>query len=278
MNPLPKANTHTSMKRIYTWFSNVFWHLLFFSGPVVLIIWICLLAWLIPIFGEMSPKNATRKNLTWWFMIRDFRQLPEDKRLPLIECYLKEFGRESGNKPQFEFSEFIQKQIVAVDTARRERNRQEMEVVKEPEKLLAISVPKQERNVMLLAKTWFFEQMRQYELADFNGKKERLTDMVAEIKWWQIYNEDFLLAASVKPYSVSESLKALEVIFIRWEAESSPEVRTQIVAFKQRLMAALINDGVSEVVGGDVGKTVGNILNIFSRPKQADTEQQQQQK
>ena len=260
------------MKRISTYCSNVFWHLLFFFGPVVLILWICLLVWLIPIFGEMSPQNATRQHLTWWFLIRDFRQLPEDKRLPLVECYLKEFGRKSGQVPQFEFSDFIQEQIVAVDTARRERVKQELQVAKEPEKLLAISVPLQERNAMLLAKTWFFEQMHQYELADFNGKKERLSEMVAEIKWWQTYNEDFLLAAGVKPYSISESLQELKLIFVRWEVESSPEDRRQIAAFKPRIMAALVHDSVNEAVGGDVGKAIGKVLSIFSRPKQNDND------
>ena len=264
------------MKRIATYFSNVFWHLLFIMGPVVLIVWICLLVWLIPIFGEMSPQNATRQNLTWWFLIRDFQQLPKDKRLPLVECYLKEFGRESDTIPEFEFSDFMQEQIVAVDTARRERIKQELQVAKEPEKLLAISVPVQERNIMLLAKTWLFEQMRLYELADFQGKKDRLSEMVAEIKWWQTYNDDFLLAAGVKPYSISESLRELEMIFARWEAESSPEDRTQIVAFKPRIMAVLISDGVSEVVGGNVGKTFGNVLSIFSRPNQNDATKQRQ--
>ncbi|MCL2119363.1 MAG: hypothetical protein FWH27_13155 [Planctomycetaceae bacterium] len=260
------------MKRIVTYFSNVFWHLLFFSGPVILIGWICLLAWLIPVFGEMSPENATRRNLTWWFLVRDFQQLPEEKRLPLVECYLKEFGRESGKIPQFEFSDFMQNRIVAVDIARRERVKQELNAAKEPEKLLAIPVPMQERNAMLLAKIWFFDQMRQYELADFNGKKERLSQMVVEIKWWQKFNEDFLFAAGVKPYRVAESLKELEMIFARWEAESSPEDRARIAAFKPRITAALISDGVSEVAGGDVGKTIGSVLSIFSRPKKDDAD------
>ena len=264
------------MQRIATYISNVFWHLLFLSGPVFLILWICLLVWLIPIFGEMSPKNATRQKLTWWLLIRDFRQLPEDKRLPLVECYLKEFGRESGKMPPFEFSDFIREQIVAADAARRERARQELLVAKDTEKLHAIPVPKQERNIMLLAKTWFLEQMRQYELADFDGKKECLAEMVAEIKWWQRFNEDFLLAAGVRPYSISESLQELKLMFARWEAESPPEVRAQIIAFKPRLTAALINDGVREVIGDDVGKTIGNVLSIFSRPKNNENAIKQQ--
>ena len=254
------------MKRIATYFSNVFWHLLLISGPVVLIVWICALAWLIPIFGEMSPQNATRQNLTWWFLLRDFRQLPEEHRLPLVECYRREFGRESGKIPQFEFSDFMQEQIIAVDTTRRERIKQELKVAKEPEKLLAIPVPKPERNIMLLAKIWFFDQMRQYEQADFYGKKERRAEMVTEIKWWQKFNEDFFLAAGVKPYSISESLDELKMIFARWEAESHPEDRARIAAFRPRITAALVNDGVNEVIGGDVSKTIGNVLSIFSRP------------
>lgn len=125
---------------------------------------------------------------------------------------------------------------------------------------------------MLLAKTWLFAQMQHYEQADFNGKKERLTEMVAEIKWWQSYNDDFLLAAGVKPHSISESLQELKVIFARWEAESSPEDRVRIVAFRPRILAALVSDGVSEVIGGDVGKTIGSVLSIFSRPKQSDAD------
>ena len=254
------------MKRIITYCSNVFWHLLFISGPVFLIVWICLLAWLIPIFGEMSPQNATRQNLTWWFLIRDFDALPEEDRLPLVECYLKEFGRESGKIPEFEFHDYIRKQIAAVVTARQNRIRQESAVVNEPEKLLAISVPLQERNVMLLTKTWFFEQMKQYEQADFNAKKERLAEMVAEIKWWQRFNENFLLSVGVRPYSVSESLQSLKMIFARWEAESSPQDRERIAAFKPRCMAVLVNDGISEVVGSDVSKAIGSVLSIFSQP------------
>ncbi len=258
------------MKRIATFISNVFWHLLFLLGPVCLIGWICLLAWLIPMFGEMSPKNASRQNLTYWFFVRDFSKLPEGQRLPLAECYLREFGRESGKTPEFEFSDFVRNQIAATDTARRERIEQEVKVAKEPGKLLAIPLPKQERNVMTLAKAWFFDQMQKYEQADFQGKKERLSHMVTEIKWWQSYNRDFLLAAGVKPYGIPESLQELEMIFARWEAESSPEDAKRIAAFKPRVTAALINDGVNEVLGGDAGKTIGNVLGVFSRPKKND--------
>ena len=255
------------MKWIFTRVSNVFWHLLFISGPIFLVVWICLLAWLIPIFGEMLPQNATRKNLTWWFFLRDFEQLPEENRLDLVECYRREFGECSGQMPEFEFSDYVQKRIAEVDAARRERIQQEIPVAKEPEKLLAIPVPKQERNIMLLAKTWFFDQMRQYETADFGGKKEVLSQMVVEIKWWQNYNTEFFFAAGVKPYSVSESLQDLEMIFARWEAESLPEDRERIAAFRPRVIAALVNDGVSEMLGGDVSKTLGGVMNLFSRPK-----------
>lgn len=266
------------MKRIVTYFSNVFWHLLFFSGPAVLIGWMIILVWLIPIFGEMSPKNATRQNLTWWFLVRDFRQLPEENRLPLAECYLKEFGRVSGKIPEFDFSDYIQEQIVVLDVARRERIRQEMSVANEPEELLTIPVPLQERNAILLAKAWFFEQMLQYEQADFNSRKELLSEMIAEIKWWQRYNDDFLLSAGVKPYNISESLQYLKMIFARWEAESSPDNRARIVAFKSRILAALVNEGVGEVFGDNVGKTIGNVLSIFSLPKHNDRDNIQQSK
>jgi len=255
------------MKRIATYFSNVFWHLLFISGPVVLVVWIFLLAWLIPIFGEMSPKNATRQNLTWWLLIRDFRQLTEEQRLTLVECYRREFGRESNNIPEFVFSDFMQEQIDAVIMVRCERIKQELRVADEPGKLLAIHVPNQERNIMLLAKTWFLNQMRQYEQDDFNGKKERLEEMVAEIKWWKKYNEKFFLAAGVKPYSILGWRDELRMIFARWEAESSSDDRTRIVAFKQRVMMALVNDAVNEVIGDDVSKMIDNVLNIFSQPK-----------
>lgn len=255
------------MKRIVTYVSNVFWHLLFVSGPVFLIGWICLLFWLVPIFDEMSPKNATRQNLVWWFFVRDFEQLPEENRLALVECYLKEFGNESGRVPEFDFSDFVQKQAARIETERRERVKQEVRVAKEPEKLLAIKVPQPERNVMLLAKTWFFDRMRKYEQADFSGKKERLSQMVVEIKWWQNYNTEYLLAIGMKPSGVTESLQQLDMIFARWEAESSPDERRQIVAFKPRVTAALVNDGVSEALGGDMSKTIGNVMGLFSRPK-----------
>jgi len=254
------------IKRIVAYCSNVFWHLLLISGPVILIGWICALAWLIPIFGEMTPQNATRQNLTWWILIRDFRQLPEEHRLPLVECYRKEFGPRSGGIPVFEFTDSMQEQIVTVDTIRRERIRQELKVAKEPEKLIAIPIGKQERNIMVLAKTWFFNQMRHYDQADFNGKKERLAEIVAEIKWWQKFNEDYLLAAGVKPYSMIESRDDLRMIFARWEAESSPEDHARIATFQSRVMAAMVNDGIHEVFGGDVSKTIGNVLSIFSRP------------
>jgi len=262
------------MKRIATYFSNVFWHLLFVSGPVVLIVWICALAWLIPIFGEMTPQNATRQNLTWWFLIRDFRQLPEEHRLPLVECYLKEFGPKSGKITEFEFSDFIQEQINAVIMTRRERIKQELKVAKEPKKLLAIPVPLQERNIILLAKIWFFDQMRQYEQADFHGKKERLAEMVTEIKWWQKFTDDFMLSVGTKPSNISESLDDLRMIFARWEAESSQEDQARIAAFKPRITAALVSDGVNEVIGGDVSKTIGNVLNIFSRPPKDQNDNQ----
>lgn len=259
------------MKRIAKYFSNVFWHLAFISGPIFLIVWICLLAWLLPIFSEMSPKNANRQNLVYWFLIRDFERLSDENRLALAECYLSEFGSRSGNSvPEFEFSDFVQKQVVKIEAARSERTKQEVKVAKEPEKLLAIKVPQPERNVKLLAKAWFFDQMQKYENADFNTKKELLSQMVVEIKWWQNYNTEYLLAASVKPSGLTESLQQLEMIFARWEAESSPEDRKRIAAFKPRVTGALVNDGVSEALGGDVSKTIGGVMSLFSRPKKND--------
>ena len=259
------------MKRIAKYFSNVFWHLAFISGPIFFIVWICLLAWLIPVFGEMSPKNANRQNLVYWFLIRDFEQLSDENRLALAECYLNEFGSRSGNSvPEFEFSDFVQKQVVKIETARSERTKQEVKVAKEPEKLLAIKVPQPERNVKLLVKAWFFDQMQKYENADFNTKKELLSQMVVEIKWWQNYNTEYLLAAGVKPSGLTESLQQLEMIFARWEAESSPEDRKRIAAFKPRVTGALVNDGVNEILGGDVSKTIGGVMSLFSRPKKND--------
>jgi len=256
------------MKRIFTYISNVFWHLTFVSGPIFLIVWTCLLAWLIPIFGEMSPKNASRQNLVCWFFVRDFAQLPEESQLALVECYLKEFGSQSGHKiPEFEFFDFVQNRAAKIEMARRERVKQEAEVAKEPEKLLAIKVPQPERNVMTLAKTWFFDQMQKYENADFNAKKELLSQMVVEIKWWQNYKMEYLLAIGVKPSGIRESLQQMEIVFARWQAESSPEDRERVAAFKLRVTAALVNDGVSEVLGTDVSKTLGGVMNLFSRPK-----------
>ena len=256
------------MKWILTYLSNVFWHLTFVSGPIFLIVWICLLTWLIPIFGEMSPKNASRQNLVWWFFVRDFGQLPSENQLALAECYLKEFGSQSGHKiPEFEFYDFIQNQAAKIEMARRERVKEEAKVAKEPEKLLAIKVPLPERNAMTLAKAWFFDQMKKYENADFNAKKELLSQMVVKIKWWQNYNMEYFLAIGVEPSSVPESLQGLEMIFARWQAESSPEDRERVAAFKLRVTAALVNDGVSELLGTDVSKTLGGVINLFSRPK-----------
>jgi hypothetical protein len=219
----------------------------------------------------MSPKNASRQNLVCWFFVRDFEQLPEEKRFVLVECYLKEFGSISGNAiPQFEFSDFVQKKAAAIEMARRERVKQEAKVAKEPEKLLAIKVPQPERNALLLAKAWFFDQMQKYENADFSTKKEVLSQMVAEIKWWQNYNTEYWLAIGVKPSGAAESLQELEMIFARWEAESSPENRARIATFKPRVTAALINNGVSELLGGDVSKTLSDVMSLFSRPKKGD--------
>jgi hypothetical protein len=46
------------------------------------------------------------------------------------------------------------------------------------------------------------------------------------------------------------------MIFARWSAEASPEDRKRINAFKPRLLAVLINNGVKEMVGGNAAENV----------------------
>ncbi|MDR1491249.1 MAG: hypothetical protein LBT05_00770 [Planctomycetaceae bacterium] len=258
-----------------TLFSRTFWRLLFVTAPIFLIGWIALLVWLSPIFGTIDAKRATLQNLTYWFLLRDLEETPQEKQLPLLECYLRNFGNESGKTPRFEMSGFIKRQVQRIEFARRERVQQELSVVNEPEKLFAISVPLPERNIYFLAKIWFFERMRQYENADFAEKKKILSQMVAEIQWWQEYNKEYFLTAEILPPNVTESFQELEVIFARWGADSSPEDRKRIKAFKPRLTAALVSDGINRIVGGNatgnvsesVTNAVGSFFNSFAKPK-----------
>jgi hypothetical protein len=252
----------------------MFWRLLMITGPIFLVGWIFLLVGLAVFFGTIDATHATPQKLTYWFLFRDLEEMSQDQRLPLLECYLRNFGSISGKKPHFEMSEFVKHQVQKIEFARRERVQQELSVINEPEKLLAISIPLPERNVYFLAKIWFFDQMHRYENADFAEKKKILSQMIVEIKWWQEYNREYFIAAEIPPTGVTESLQELETIFARWEAESLPEDQNRIKSFKPRLTAALVSDGLNQIVGGATGNVtesvthaVGNFFGSFTKPQ-----------
>ncbi|MDR1385097.1 MAG: hypothetical protein LBJ67_14785 [Planctomycetaceae bacterium] len=263
------------MKTTLTFVSRLLGYLLFVTVPFFLIGWIALLVWLSPIFGTIDAKHATPQKLTYWFLFRDLEDVPQEKRSLLLECYLRDFGSESGKKQSFEMLGFVKRQVQKIEIARRERVQQELTVVNEPEKLLTISVPLPERNIYFLAKIWFLDKMYQYEKANFAEKKNILSQMVIEIQWWQEYNKEYFLAAEILPPNVTESLQELEVIFARWKAGASPEDCNRIQAFELRLTAALVSNGINQIVGGNaagnvtesVTNAVGNFFGSFTKPQ-----------
>ncbi|MCL2347199.1 MAG: hypothetical protein FWC50_02945 [Planctomycetaceae bacterium] len=238
---------------------DMFWKLMMISGPLFLAGWIVLLFWIVPVFGTIDAEHATRDKLVNWFLFRDFRSVPEEKRDALAECYLKEFGFPAQKKPKFVVSAPVKYQVRKIEAARRERVQQELKVLREPEKLLEIQVPMHERNAKLLAKAWLLKQAAKWDNASFADKKAVMNEMITEIKWWQDINAIYLATCDVVPSSPIESIQDLDTMFARWEAESPPELAARFRKLKTQLVAGMVSDGLNNALGGEINSFWNNM-------------------
>ena len=235
-----------------------FWKLMMISGPLLLAGWIVLLFWVVPIFGTIDAEHATRDKLVYWFLLRDFQSVPEEKRGELAECYVKEFGSAVQKKPEFDVCEPIKYLSQKIFAARKQRVQQELEVLKEPEKLLEIQLPMYERNAKLLVKAWLLKQVAKWDHASFADKKIIMNEMITEIKWWQDFSAIYMAKCDIAPSSLVESIQELDTMFARWESES-PELAARFRKLKTQLVAGMANDGLNNVIGGTINSFWGNV-------------------
>lgn len=226
----------------------------FFAAPIFLILLGIASFFLNRIFGDFNPKKVDRATLVRIMQLRDFRTFSEEKRRQMTDRCEKEFGRQSKQKPTFEFSG-IEKKIYTYFQAKRRSQR-------EHDKQSAAPISLMENNLSIMARIRYFQWMNDYEHGDPPQQRALMNGIADDMKYWQSIYMAFLRASDQPIPPLMELIQEFEMMIDGFKIEATPEEVGRIDSFKQQMNAAIV---AREVQGaarniGNLGKDVGSAI------------------
>ncbi|MDR2756866.1 MAG: hypothetical protein LBC20_14300 [Planctomycetaceae bacterium] len=230
----------------------------FFAGPfVVLAVGIAMIS-MRGIWGSIDPETIDRTNLIRVMKLRDFRTLPPKTVEALTHRAETEFGRQSDNKPVFQFSK-TEKKIYAYFQNNRSEQKSFFEI-----------------NLLLMARTRYFQWMNDYASASPEQQIVLMSEVVDDMKYWESVFMDFLHAAGLPIPSIAELIREFENMIEQFKIGATPEEIAQIDHFKQRMNTAYLAYEVQSATqnfSGNISATISNMFDSFlKKPKKNEKE------
>jgi hypothetical protein len=231
----------------------------FFAVPfVVLAIGVVMIS-MHGILGSINPETMGRANLVRVMKFRDFRMLPPKTVTALTLRAETEFGRKSGNKPKFEFSE-TEKTIYVYF----QNNRSEQKSFFET-------------NLLLMARTRYFQWMNEYATISPEQQTVLMKEVVDDMKYWELMYMNFLRAVGLPIPSIAELIREFENMIEQFKIGATPEEVARIDHFKQQMNVAIITNEIQEKaqnLSGNISSTVSKMIDTFRIiPKKKEKEQ-----
>jgi hypothetical protein len=225
----------------------------FFSGPfVVLAVGIVMIS-MRGIYGQINPETIDRTDLIWVMKLRDFRTLPPKTAEALTFRAETEFGRQSNNKPVFQFSN-TEKKIYTYFQKNRSKQKSFFET-----------------NLLLMARIRYFQWMNDYASASPEQRIVLMNAVVDDMKYWESVFMDFLYAAGLPIPSITELIREFENMIEQFKIGATPEEINQIDHFKHLMNAAYLAHEVQNATQNLSGNISTGVLNLFDsflkRPK-----------
>ena len=162
----------------------------FFGAPVFLLGIACAVIVLYPLFGPIDPENIDRELLAPLMLCRDFRKLPAPVVAELAERYNAEFGRQSGEMPEFHFSN-TEKKVYASFAKNKTKS----------------SGSRFETNLNLLARTKFFKWMDEFDSLPPSKRPKMINEIIDDMTWWEDISMSFLRAAELPIPTTTQLMK-----------------------------------------------------------------------
>ena len=214
---------------MYRWLLGLL-SVLFLATGLVLFAWS-------GVFGDIDPENLDRQTLIRVIQLRDFHRFSPDLVERLTDRAEQEFGRQSPNKPVFEFPHW-EKKIHLYFYARRSNRHSRMEA-----------------NLTAMARVRYFHWMREYQSATEKPDRQAalMNEVVADMRYWQTIYSDYMHALEQPEPTLIELHQDFVRMIESFKVAASPEEIAQIDSFAQDLSRALF-----------VAEAQKTILNIFS--------------
>ncbi|MDR1270550.1 MAG: hypothetical protein LBK82_13595 [Planctomycetaceae bacterium] len=230
----------------------------FFAGPFVVLAVGAAMILMHGIFGAINPETIDRATLIRAMKFRDFRTLPPETVIALTHRAEREFGRQSGNKPVFQFSETERKIYTYFQNSRSEQK------------------SFFETNLLLMARARYFQWMNNYASASPEQRVVLMKEVVDDMKYWESVFMDFLRAAELPIPSIAELIREFEKMIEHFKVGATPEEIARIDDFKQRMNTAFVAheiQGAAQNFSGNFSATVSNMWDSFLKiPKKNQKE------
>jgi hypothetical protein len=230
----------------------------FFAGPFAVLAVGIVMILMRGIFGSINPETMDRTNLIRVMKFRDFRTLPPETVTALTYRAEKEFGRQSGSKPVFQFSKTERKIYAYFKNSRSEQK------------------SFFETNLLIMARIRYFQWMNDYTSAPPERQVLLMKEVIDDMNYWELVFMDFLRAAELPIPSLAELIREFENMIEQFKIGATPEEMTRIDNFKQRMNTAFVAyeiQSAAQNFSGNLSATVSNMFDSFLKtPKKIEKE------
>lgn len=242
---------------------NVF----FFSAPVFLILIGILVYKTSFLFGPMRPQKATPFQILLWSAVRPMEKESDETIEQVLDRIEETLGRSSGKMTEIEVNSTV-KNVVKHNLEKHLQALEEYQLtgstffgsnqtITIPHEETSSTTPLPEQNIKYLCKCWYVRTMNRYNAAEEKQKPEILREIVEDLKWWQRFYENVYYSCDLRPPSLINMLKEMEMAFDYFRESSSPQEYEQMIVFREKLKVAFITQEAKKQI---------NQLNKFLGP------------
>ena len=215
--------------------------MIYFAGPILILLVGLAVWWLLPIFGKIEPENAPSSRVLLWIALRDLDKQSDETLLKLTKRVDELYGRHSEPKFKVAIPKFL-KSTVASELAKRKKMLAELNI--SPSDPNA-EVPKQckariESNIVKLIKTWYVQRMRDFDNASILDKPKKMDEIISDLKWWNALFDDAHTEVELAPLTLTDKSKNGDLLFLMFRKSSSPDEYNEMVSFKGKILAAFV--------------------------------------
>lgn len=220
------------------------------------------------LWGPIKPQEATPFQILLWTTVRDLEEEPEKTVDQVLDRIEETVGRSSGKMVEFQMNSVIKNQV-KINLEKHLQNLENRQLTgstffapqfldwtendpslekmsgrgsqgnpkSQPDEQTA-SLP--EKNIKYLVKCWYVREMHRYNAAPDNEKPQLMREIVEDLYWWKQFYENVYYTCDLRPPTLINMLKELEMTFEYFQESSSEEEFREMVLFSEQLKAGFV--------------------------------------